>query len=83
VFIGIYKERTMPNLPEKMMAVRLFEYGDPSVLQYVEVPLPEIAPDEVLVRVRAASVNNWDLNYRKLDAAGRLPFAVSTRNECR
>jgi NADPH:quinone reductase-like Zn-dependent oxidoreductase len=65
VFIENYKERTMPNLPERMMAVRLFEYGDPSVLQYVEVPLPEIAPDEVLVRVRAASVNNWDLNYRK------------------
>jgi NADPH:quinone reductase-like Zn-dependent oxidoreductase len=55
----------MPNLPDKMMAVRFFEYGDPSVLQYVEVPLPEIEADEVLVRVRATSVNNWDLNYRK------------------
>jgi putative oxidoreductase len=59
------KEGAMPDLPERMMAVRLFEYGDPSVLQYIEVPLPEIEPDEVLMQVRATSVNNWDLNYRK------------------
>ncbi|MFC1868654.1 alcohol dehydrogenase catalytic domain-containing protein [Thermodesulfobacteriota bacterium] len=52
-------------LPDTMMAVRFFEYGDPPVLQYIEVPMPQIEPDEVLVRVHATSVNNWDLNYRK------------------
>lgn len=48
-----------------MKAVRLFEYGGPEVLRYVEVPLPEVAADEVLVRVRATSASNWDLRYRR------------------
>ena len=66
-------------LPRSMMAVRLFEYGDPSVLRYVEVPLPEIGPDEVLVRVRATSVTRWDLRYRQglLTAPpGRAPLPL-------
>jgi NADPH:quinone reductase-like Zn-dependent oxidoreductase len=66
-------------LPRSMMAVRLFEYGDPSVLRYVEVPLPDMGPDEVLVRVRATSVTRWDLRYRQglLTAPpGRVPLAL-------
>lgn len=67
----------MPS--RSMMAVRLFEYGDPSVLRYVEVPLPEIGPDEVLVRVQATSVTRWDLRYRQglLTAPpGRAPLPL-------
>lgn len=52
-----------------MKAVRLFEHGDPSVLQYVDVPVPDVGPHDVLVRVRAAAINMWDLRYR----AGQLP----------
>jgi len=48
-----------------MKAVRLSEYGQPEVLQYIEVPVPEIEPDEVLVRVRGTSVTRWDLRYRQ------------------
>lgn len=55
----------MASLPRSMKAVRLFEYGQPEVLQYIEVPLPEIAADEALVQVRATSVSNWDLRYRR------------------
>lgn len=69
----------MPELPRTMKAVRLFGYGDPSVLQYVDVPLPEIAPDEVLVRVRATSVNRWDLRYRQgllTPPPGRAPLPL-------
>lgn len=51
--------------PRTMWAVRLFEYGQPEVLQYVEVPLPEIGADEVMVRVRATSITRWDLRYRQ------------------
>lgn len=40
-----------------MKAVRLFEHGDPSVLRYVDVPMPEIGDDDVLVRVHAAAIN--------------------------
>lgn len=53
----------------KMKAVRLFEHGGPDVLTYMDVPVPEVGPDEVLIRVHATSVNSWDLRYR----AGNLP----------
>ncbi len=52
-----------------MKAVRLFEHGGPTVLQYVDVPMPVVGDDEVLIRVRATSINQWDLRYR----AGKLP----------
>lgn len=52
-----------------MKAVRLFEHGGPSVLKYVEVPIPEVGDDDVLIRVRATSINQWDLRYR----SGKLP----------
>ncbi|MEE6169693.1 MULTISPECIES: quinone oxidoreductase family protein [unclassified Mycolicibacterium] len=52
-----------------MKAVRLFHHGGPEVLMYTDVPVPEVGPDEVLIRVHATSVNSWDLRYR----AGNLP----------
>jgi len=56
---------SLSSLPRAMKAVRLFEYGDPSVLQYLDVPLPELGSDDVLMRVRATSVSHWDLRYRR------------------
>lgn len=43
-----------------MKAVRLKKYGSPADLQLMEVDKPVPGDDEVLVRVRAASVNDWD-----------------------
>ena len=66
-------------LPETMHAVRLFEYGGPQVLQYVEAPVPETGPDEVLIRVHATSVTNWDLRYRRgelTEPPGRQPLPL-------
>jgi NADPH:quinone reductase-like Zn-dependent oxidoreductase len=66
-------------LPKSMKAVRIFEYGDASVLQYVDAPLPEIGEDDVLIKVRATSVNGFDLKYRlgKVKAPpGRDPFPM-------
>ena len=69
----------MFELPSSMKAVRLFEYGDPSVLRYVDVPLPDLEPDGVLIRVRATSVNSWDLRYRRgllTPPPGRAPLPL-------
>ncbi len=43
-----------------MKAIVYTEYGPPDVLQLEEVPEPIPKDDEVLVRVHAASVNDWD-----------------------
>lgn len=43
-----------------MKAIVLTRYGSPGVLRLMEVPQPEPADDEVLVRTRAAAVNDWD-----------------------
>lgn len=43
-----------------MKAVVYDEYGPPDVLQLREIPDPDVAESEVLIRVRAASVNPLD-----------------------
>jgi NADPH:quinone reductase-like Zn-dependent oxidoreductase len=48
-----------------MKAVRIHEYGDASVLKYEDAPVPDIGPDGVLIRVRAAGVNPVDWKIRK------------------
>jgi NADPH:quinone reductase-like Zn-dependent oxidoreductase len=52
-------------------------FGDPSVLQLVEVPRPEPKATEVLVRVRAAGVNPVDWKTRAGKGPLReLPFTL-------
>jgi NADPH:quinone reductase-like Zn-dependent oxidoreductase len=45
-------------------AVRFDKYGDIDVLEVREVPRPELAADEVLVRVRAAGINPGENSIR-------------------
>ncbi len=47
-----------------MKAVRLHEFGGPEVLRYEEVPIPELKPGEVLVRVHAVGINPPDWYLR-------------------
>ena len=47
-----------------MKAAAYSEYGEPEVLQYVDVPRPVPGRGEVLVRVRAVSINAFDLMAR-------------------
>ena len=52
-----------------MKAIRIHEFGDESVLRYEEVPDPSCGPGEMLIRVKAASVNRGDLSRRAGTAA--------------
>jgi len=48
-----------------MKAIRIHEDGGPEVLRYEDAPDPEPGPGEVLIRLRAASLNHLDLWIRK------------------
>ncbi|MFQ6116934.1 MAG: zinc-binding dehydrogenase [Candidatus Bipolaricaulia bacterium] len=48
-----------------MKAVIFHEHGGLDVLRYEEVPDPAIGPDEVLLRVKATSVNHLDIWVRR------------------
>jgi NADPH2:quinone reductase len=48
-----------------MRAVRFDEYGDYDVLKVVDVPDPDPAPGEVVVKVAAAAVNPFDNTVRR------------------
>ena len=60
-----------------MRAVRQTSLGGPEVLEVAEVPRPEPAPTEVLVRVAAAGVNPVDWKTRATGGGlGDPPFTV-------
>ena len=48
-----------------MKAVIIHEYGGPEVLRYEDVPVPEIGPDEVPIKVHACGVNPIDWKVRQ------------------
>jgi NADPH2:quinone reductase len=47
-----------------MRAIQMSEYGGPEVLELVELPIPEPADDEVLIRVARAGLNFSDTHRR-------------------
>lgn len=56
---------TTPVLPETMNIVDLNGFGGPEVLSPGTRPLPNLRPDEVLIRVVAAGINGPDLVQRR------------------
>lgn len=49
-----------------MKAIRIHNFGSAAeVLQYEEVPIPELGPNEFLGKVEAASLNRADLALRR------------------
>lgn len=57
-----------------MKAVLLYEYGDVSKLRYEDTEMPSYGDDEVLVKVRATSVNPIDYKRRSGAAKARFPL---------
>lgn len=57
------------SVPERMNALRIPEFGGPEVLEWKEVLIPEIAPDELLIKVAFCGVCRHDL----LTRAGAFP----------
>jgi NADPH:quinone reductase-like Zn-dependent oxidoreductase len=48
-----------------MQAITYARFGSPDVLELSDVPRPEPAAGEVLVRVHASSVNAWDWHFMR------------------
>jgi NADPH:quinone reductase-like Zn-dependent oxidoreductase len=57
-----------------MKAVRFHQHGGPDVLRYEDAPDPDLAPGDVLVRVRACALNHLDLWERKGLPNVRIPM---------
>ncbi|HEY1164072.1 MAG TPA: NADP-dependent oxidoreductase [Chitinophaga sp.] len=47
-----------------MKAITISQFGEPAVLQQVDLPVPEIKDDEVLIQVKAISINPVDIKTR-------------------
>ena len=54
-----------------MQVIRIHAYGGPEVMQIEELPLPEPRPNQVVVRVHAASVNFLEIQKRRGDLVGQ------------
>jgi NADPH:quinone reductase-like Zn-dependent oxidoreductase len=60
-----------------MKAIVFTRYGSPDVLQLKEIATPVPNDDEVLIRVRAASINDWDWEaLRGTPFVNRLMFGL-------
>jgi len=64
------------TVPQTMTAIAFSQYGDASVLQRMERPVPSLAPDQVLIRVAAAGVNpaDWVIRSGQLRRFVRIQF---------
>ena len=60
-----------------MKAVIANGYGAPGVLSVEDVPKPKVKSNEILIKVKAASVNSGDVRMRALDAGEGVKGFVS------
>ena len=63
--LGPHPRRKVARLCAALKAVRIHEDGGPDVLRYEDAPDPTPGPGEVLIRLRAASLNRLDLWVRR------------------
>jgi NADPH2:quinone reductase len=48
------------TMPSSMRAAAIDQFGGPEMLVLHTLPLPEVEPDEVLIRIESAGVAEWD-----------------------
>jgi NADPH:quinone reductase-like Zn-dependent oxidoreductase len=67
-------------MTDRMRAAIQYAFGGPDVFEIVEVDRPEPGPGEVLVQVKAASVNHGDTKIRagKVAQVGPPPFILGS-----
>lgn len=61
-----------------MKAVRIHQFGGPEVLMYEDIPDPTLRKDQVMVRVRACSLNHLDIWVRKGLPGVKLPHILGS-----
>ncbi|KAF3361287.1 NADH-ubiquinone oxidoreductase 23 kDa subunit [Verticillium dahliae VDG1] len=61
----------MANLPKQMKALR---YEKPEDWSIVEVPLPELRPNDILIKVRACGVCGTDLHIHEGEFIAKFPL---------
>ena len=61
-----------------MKAVRIHQFGGPEVLAYEDIPDPQLRKDQVLVKVKACSLNHLDLWVRKGLPGVKLPHILGS-----
>jgi NADPH:quinone reductase-like Zn-dependent oxidoreductase len=61
-----------------MKAVRIHQFGGPEVLTYEDVPDPQPRKDQVLIRVKACSLNHLDVWVRKGLPGVKLPHILGS-----
>lgn len=65
-----------------MKAWQIAQTTGPQGLKLTDIPTPEPGPGEVLVRVRAASLNYRDLGSTKRERPGNLPLPFTIGSDC-
>ncbi|MEU8425482.1 NADP-dependent oxidoreductase [Micromonospora sp. NPDC048835] len=53
------------DLPDRMQAAAFDEFGGPEVITLRKLPIPQVADDEVLIKVWSAGVGVWDAYERQ------------------
>jgi NADPH:quinone reductase-like Zn-dependent oxidoreductase len=64
------------GVDDLMKSVRVHEHGSVDKLRYEDIGVPKIKPDEVLVNIKAASINHMDLWVRKGLPNVRFPLPI-------
>jgi enoyl reductase len=68
-----------PPRTTTVKALAFSRYGDPDVLEVIEVPEPEVAPSQVRIRVKAAGVQSFEAKLRRGDLEGYVPVTFPQR----